>query len=393
MELWSKGIFKIFALIFGVLILCTVSADCLEKPHYGEYVNTTNKNHQTLPAPQIYVFGNKNCNLSYKTCNINDLTKISKAKRCIIIIAKSPDNRDIKLLENLLKNSDAVITTKDSYQKIQLIVSKIVGTEKPVVRFSYTDKNGKITENKIYIYMLSPSNLKGKKYCIHVYGFAGDNISDDVINKAIEMLYYSQTSNDWNYVDTVNWTSRDWVKPYGRLNIEHTIYQSPNNPSIKCVRATTQIISGEKLGWKDDDGWVYDNYELKNYYNVDYNGNGNHLTDYSPGDIDNTPPSISVTLSYSPSASISWSYPGDHIYRIVDSSDFSENVACWEHIFHCWYDPWGTSATIKVEPGFEYIHSGNTEQLWKITGKWLAHWYCLRADKPEYLTVYIHYNG
>ncbi|EHP83637.1 hypothetical protein [Methanotorris formicicus] len=387
MKLWGKELFKIFALVAMLCIVGGVFATSTINNNV-KIIDNKDQNLQNLP---IYIFGDKNYNMPYISCKINDLTKIPKGKY-IIIIAKTPNKDDSKLLENMLKNGNVIITTKDSYKKIQSIVSKIIGTKKPVVSISYTDKNGKIVENKIYIYMLSPSKIKGKKYCIHVYGFAGDNISDSVIKKATEMLQYSPKSNDWNYVDRVYWSSGDWAKPYGRLNIEHIIMQNPNNPSYKCVRGTTQIISGESLGWEDN-GWVYDNYELKNYYKVDYNGNGNHLVDYSPGDIDNTIPSISVTLGYLPSLSISWNYPGDHIYRIVDLSDFSENVACWEHLFHCWYNPWGTSATIKVEPGFEYEHSGSAEQLWKITGKWLAHYYCLRADKPEYLTVYIHYNG
>ena len=386
---------KIFALIFGLLVICStlasVSAVDMGNKNFGiQNSKTANSRYLNLP---VYIFGDKNLKISsYNTHIIDNLTKISKSKKCIVIIEKSPNIEDSKVLEDMLRNGNVIITTKNSYKIVDRLVSKIVGSKKSVVKIYYSNGTGKVIENKIYIYRILPSKLKGKKYCIHVYGFAGENISDKVIKKATEMLYYPLTSNDWNYVDTIYWSSGDWAKPYGRLNIEHVIMQNPNNPSYKCVRATTQIISGEKLGWQSN-GWVYDNYELKNYYNLNYEGRGNKLIDYDPGDIDNTIPSISVSLGYPPSLSISWSYPGDHIYRIIDDSDFSKDTACWEHIFHCWYNNYGTSATIKVEPGFEYRHYGSAEQLWKITGKWLGHWYFVREAEPQYLTVYIYYNG
>ncbi len=150
---------KILSFLFGILIVCStlasVSAMNVEsnKDIAVQNSNTTTKIYRNFPVPPIYIFGDKNLKIpsSYNTHIINDSTKISKAKKCIVIIEKSPSISDSKVLEDMLRNGNVVITTKNSYKRVGKLVSKITGSKKSVVKIYYSNKSGKIIENKIYL--------------------------------------------------------------------------------------------------------------------------------------------------------------------------------------------------------------------------------------------------
>ena len=134
------------------------------------------------------------------------------------------------------------------------------------------------------------------------------------------------------------------------------------------VRATTQVISGYKLGWshfKND--YLENTYSLKKYTSI------YELRSYDPTSTSNVGSSVGVSLTWgSLSPTLSWSYPGNYICKITDNSDFGAGVAGWHHDF-CSLGSYGTVETIKIEPGFEFTVSPETtgKQEWKITAGWV----------------------
>lgn len=167
----------------------------------------------------------------------------------------------------------------------------------------------------------------------------------------------------WKTVGYASWSSNDDWKPYGRLDIEHAcnLLMEDGTPdmdwwAIKCV---TEGIPGDLLwgsGWRLEDFWNY--YYLK-YYDDIY-----ELRDYDP-----TARTNPITITYlEQGATISWTYPADHIDEIRCYSDLSEDKAAWWHNIHG-----VTFTTIKIAPGFLFTVSPEQtgKQRWKITAQWM----------------------
>ncbi len=294
----------------------------------------------------------------------NLLEKIPPRKGIVFITRKLIPVEE-NIVSSLLKEGYVIISLNDQVkQQIDQILSKIA-------MFTVTF-NGTHT----YLYkIISSTPIKGNRLPLVIKGYAGRGLSKEVLVDAIDILDYE--SSDWQTIGWVNWSSRDYWKPYGKLNVDHEIlyYKDDpwNNMDLYAVRCTTQIISGAKLGWTDEDAWWND--YIESHYYLNYYTNIYDLRDYDPTSIYNIPMQVSVSLGWPPSVGLTWNYPGDYIIYISDDSDLGDNYAGWKHQLGTpgLYD-YATRETVKIRPGFEFTVSPEItgKQRWEITGGWVV---------------------
>lgn len=294
----------------------------------------------------------------YKIYTLNKLTTPTAGKG-ILVIGRMLNNNETIILIDILKEGFVTITINHtiSEQTIPIISNIAIFT----VNFNGTN---------IYAFKLL-NMLKNKRYSIVIKGYAGE-LSPDVLRDSAKIM---TIEGNWTTLGYISWSSQDSWKPYGRLNVEHTIYYANDiwsDMDLLAVRATTHIISGYKLGWSSN-GLAWWNDNLKNMYYLTYYSGIYQLRDYDPSSMSN-PSSISVSLTWLPGAILSWTYPGNYINYISDESDFSVDIAGWYHELTSWQWQYGTTETIKIEPGFEFTISPliTGTQRWSVTASWIA---------------------
>ncbi len=291
----------------------------------------------------------------------------------IVIITRKLSPSEEKIVSQLLKRMFVVITlNKEAKKQIDRILSKIATLS---VTFNGT---------KVYMYkLISAKPVKKGRYPVMIKGYAGSNITYDVLKDAIRTLKYGVSywgtyeSSDWKIIGFVSWSSREQWKPYGKLNLEHAIlYYTPdpwNNMDLYVVRCVTEIISGAKLGWTDGANVWFNDY-IESHYYLNYYTNIYDLRDYSPSSMNNVPVQIVVSLALPPGISITWSYPGNYIVSISSEGDLGANIAGWIHDLGGFLYAHATKETVKIEPGFEFTVSPEItgKQRWVISGQWVA---------------------
>ena len=314
------------------------------------------------------------------------------SEKGIVVITRPLAKSELSFLTMLLRRGDVVITLNDiAKNQVDSLLSEIA---------AFTASfNGTHT----YLYkILSGKSVMHGRLPVIVKGYAGRGLSGEVVKDAAEILSYE--TQGWLVIGWVGWSSNEAWRPYGKLNLEHAIfYYEPDpwtNMDLFGVRCTTQIISGAKLGWEDSYHgmpitWLND--YIKSDYYLQYYTNIYDLRDYYPGDMSNVPSSITVTLTWPPAASLTWSYPGNHILSITDNSDLGANNARWVHDLGELLIA-ATKETVKIDPGFEFTISPETTgtQRWVITAGWLAPTYhngpLLRATRTVVVEITFYYG-
>jgi|GEM_PF-4785001 len=283
----------------------------------------------------------------------------------IYIITRCIYSNELEYIKQIMLQGCPVISLDD--KATHEIMDKILSKYAPF----YAIFNG----THIYLFKLYP-HLKviDNKYAVLVKGYADRKLNYLIISDAIKVL--TEYQSGWKVLGWIEWSSGDAWKPYGRLNLEHEIlyYKVNDNTMLYSVKCITQIISGVKLGWnKDNDAW-WNDYIVQKYYLNAYT-NIYDLRDYDPTSINNEVPSISISLTWPPSPTLSWTYSGNYIMSVDDNSDLWTNVAAWKHdlgtplVFD-----YATKETVKIEPGFLFTESPiqGGRQKWVITGGWVV---------------------
>ena len=275
----------------------------------------------------------------------------------IVITRKLRSMEEIVLEKCFLRGFVVVSLGKAIHNQINKVLSHIATIT--------IDANG----TELYVYKLIGKYPINGRYPVLIAGYAGKGFTEELLKDAVVAL--NTATNDRRVVALIKWSSNALWKPYGRLNVVHTVYKYLNDPwpdkDLYAVRCLTEIISGSELGWMDN-GYTWFNDFIKSRYELNYHTNIYDLVDYDPSSMSGG--SVRVTLTF-PSAT--WSYSGNYILSIDDDSDVGVSVAGWFHDIGTWYSP-GVLNTVKVAPGFAYIVSPveSGEQRWVINGGWVG---------------------
>lgn len=295
-----------------------------------------------------------------------DFLREIPAKKGVVIVTRRLAPSEEEIVSQLLKKMFVIITLNEEAKKqIDHILSRVAA-------FSVTF-NG----TNVYIYkLISTTPRKGGRYPVMIKGYAGNSITYNTLNDAIKILEYE--TSDWRIVGFVSWSSDEQWKPYGKLNIEHEIlYYTPDpwsDMDLYAVRCVTEIISGAKLDWVDVSGDAWWNDYIESHYYLNYYTSIYDLRDYSPSPMSNIPSQITVSLTWLPRVSLTWSYPGDYIMSISSEGDLGANIAGWVHDLGEPLYTHATKETVKIEPGFEFTVSPEVtgKQRWEISGEWVV---------------------
>lgn len=280
----------------------------------------------------------------------------------VMIIARKLQPIEKTVLEKCFLRGFVIVTLgKAIHNQVNRVLSRIATIT--------IDANG----TELYIYKLIGRHTINGHYPVLVEGYAGKGLAEELLKNAIVAL--DSTTNDWRVVAYIKWSSNATWKPYGKLNVVHTIYKYPNDPwpdkDLYAVKCFTEIISGNRLGWEDN-GYTWFNDFIKSKYELDYHTNIYDLVDYDPSSTSEGG-SVEVMLTFPPALALTWSYSGNYIFSIDDDSDAGVNVAGWFHDIGTWYSP-GVPNTVKIVPGFAYVVSPVKpgEQRWIISGGWVG---------------------
>ncbi len=396
-------------LLIAYIILSIIVASAILVLSRTPYQNIEVKENKALPinAIRIAVITNnislaKEIAESLKDIGIkdvlicDDLSKVIDATDVSLLLENT---KNTKSIETYLLKGKILVTTLKIYEeavipilkKKAMILVKFANTEIYAVRFIEKLPNGK--------YVIAIHGVLGKikshstlidiiKWCLKIedlehspevhsnitikIGEGGRSpiISASIITptnskaKVTNIKYESGTySPYWKTVGYVSWSSGDSWKPYGRLSIEHAcnllMEDGTSDMDWWTIKGVTEGVPGDLLwgsSWRLEDFWNY--YYLK-YYDTIY-----ELRDYQPTALTNP-----ITVSFSDQgATISWTYPADHIDEIRCYSDLYEDKAAWWHNVHA-----VTTTTIKIAPGFLFTVSPEKtgKQRWEISAQWM----------------------